>query len=245
MSSRTAVRDLVTSSNKILNNTRHLFITPSLTSTEKKSWEHVQTVLCVWRLFLGPSQGKISSLSFCYISGWGLDWELLMYSHFLKYNLNFWTKKPTGVKWSWSVMAKLVLVGFLFWYVVSLLSGFLYPHICQQHSLWFLLMCPSCLSLLWPLRFPPNCRPCARKVCAITEGLAILSLCLPGPPRFGATARCTSPVGSAKKVVVVPSFSTSCEIQVLGFFEAGKGGEVIIIITFLCFSSQSLLVTPE
>lgn len=133
---------------------------------------------------------------------------------------------------------------FLFWCVVSVLSGLLYPHVCQQHSLWFLPMCLSCLSLLCPLRFPLNCRLYARKDCAITEGLVILSLCLLGPPRFGATAHYTSLVGSAKKVVVVHSYSISCEIQVLRFFGAGKGEEVMITM-FLCFPFQFLLVTQE
>jgi len=58
------------------------------------------------------------------------------------------------------------------------------------------------------------------------EGLVILSLCLLGPPRFSATAHCTSLVGSAKKVVVVPSFSISCEMKFLCFLGAGKGEEV-------------------
>ena len=76
------------------------------------------------------------------------------------------------------------------------------------------------------------------------EGLVILSLCLLVPPHFSATAHYTSLVGSAKKVVVVHSFPISCEVKVFCFFGAGKGEEVMIIM-FLCFSSQLLLVTQE
>lgn len=74
------------------------------------------------------------------------------------------------------------------------------------------------------------------------EGLVILSLCLLVPPHFSATARCTLLVGSAKKVVMVHSFSISCEMQVLRFFGAGKGEEVVIFI-FLSFPFHLLMVT--
>lgn len=82
--------DWVTSSNKIFNNSGlYFFITALLTCTEKEFWEHVQTVLHAWKQFLAPSQGKIPLLPFNRFQDGNLIWELLMYSHFLKYNLNF------------------------------------------------------------------------------------------------------------------------------------------------------------
>lgn len=114
-------------------------------------------------------------------------------------------------------------MGFLFWYVVSLLSESLYPHICQQHSLWFLLMCLTCLTLVYPLRFPLNYRLYARKDCAIMEGLVTLSLFLPEPPPSSVTARYISLVDSVKKVIVINFFPISYEMQVLFCFGSEKG----------------------
>lgn len=127
---------------------------------------------------------------------------------------------------------------------VFILSGLLYLHICQQHSLRFLTICRNCLSLLCPLQVPLNYHPYARRDCAATEGLVIPSLCLVGPPHFSVTAHCTSLVGSAKKVVVAHSFYIICEMHVLRSFGTRKGEEVMIIM-FLCFPSQLLVVTPK
>lgn len=124
---------------------------------------------------------------------------------------------------------------------LSLVSESLYPHIYQQHSLWFLLMCLTCLTLVCPLRLPLHCHLCARKDCAITEGLVTLSLCLLGPPRSSVTAHCTSLGDSVKKVTVINFFPVSYEMKVLFCFGDEKGEEVLIVI-FLCFLSQLLLL---
>lgn len=68
-------------------------------------------------------------------------------------------------------------------------------------------------------------------------------------PTGAASFRCDCPLHFTGRVCEKGSRGSFflCELwnASLRLLWAGKGGEVIIIITFLCFSSQSLLVTPE